>query len=216
MVSYTDKSEQLRKELEQEIKYADGKLTEKLQDKLKKKIQKILFVEYIELTKKGKAFDLAKVSKQIEIYKQKNPKKTKLSFHDIEKDYTDYSDLFGVITKPEQFNVSDYDVNYIFNNPINILKYINSLKDNLAETNKEYYFEHKDNNSDISTRHQSLKDIQKLIKFSKLSNSTKYMQSKMKKDKGFKAGIEKLKFSTTLLKSEKEENKIYKQIDNAR
>ena len=71
MVSYPDKSEQLRKELEQEIKYADGKLTEKLQDELKKKIQKILFVEYIELTKKGKAFDLAKVSKQIEIYKQK-------------------------------------------------------------------------------------------------------------------------------------------------
>ncbi|MGN0929285.1 MAG: hypothetical protein ACI4N3_01455 [Alphaproteobacteria bacterium] len=208
-----DRKEDLIKEIENELKLSNGKITKDFHEKIKTKIQKILFFNYVQLAKNGKAFDLAKVSKQMDIYKRKNPKDTSLSFYHIKKDYTDYSDLFGIITNPKQFFVSDEDVDEILNDPISIYGYVNEGYENLSDNNKEYYLRHKENNSDIGSRSQSLKDIQKLIKFSEIRVALNDTKAKMHKDSGFKAGIEKLKYSIMYSKSEKEENKILRQVD---
>ena len=182
---------------------------------IEERLQKLLFVRYLEEVQKGKIFDLKKISRQKEAYERAHPKDKTINIRSYFCTLS-YKQLGTIFTKPTQFVIGQDVIEGIINNPVTLYKYVRERMENLEEENG-YYLSYVSEKK-INKRMQSLKDVQRLINLCEKGTRAKELLENIPqmKDNSFAKGIERLKFSITRSQAEKEENKLLKQYDKDR
>ena len=124
-----------------------------------------------------------------------------------------YSETMEKVLEIEKPNVSIQDDYVIISNETNktYLDNQGNIINDISNLKKENY---PDQINDF--KKEIFPKIQNIIKFTEMRKSLNNMRSRLKKNVGFRAGIERLKYSIMLLKSGNDEDNIYKQIDMER